>query len=229
MIERTTHSGGNISRNRPSVPINQGQLGFPWLLLAFAFPTSLLTFGSYLRYSPRPPSPPKLIIIKDLSNQLGVLTKTHYRTYPANVFRRCVSRRGLCVSTVSFTTPDPPFAASPSTMSGADPAGASPAAETGNKRRRTSGMYQRRRAVAACGPCRVRKTKCDNVRPACGFCQRNGGLCTYPDTSNDFSTYELCQDDLFVVEVVFLTLIFMPDSTRQAWPSWTESTTSCHY
>ncbi|KZL84807.1 vegetative cell wall protein gp1 [Colletotrichum incanum] len=62
--------------------------------------------------------------------------------------------------------------------------------ETGNKRRRTSGMYQRRRAVAACGPCRVRKTKCDNVRPACGFCQRNGGHCTYPDTSNDFSTFD---------------------------------------
>ncbi|KAK1709820.1 vegetative cell wall protein gp1 [Colletotrichum lupini] len=64
------------------------------------------------------------------------------------------------------------------------------APETSNKRRRTSGMYQRRRAVAACGPCRVRKTKCDNVRPACGFCQRNGGQCTYPDTSNDFSTFD---------------------------------------
>ncbi|KAF6836705.1 vegetative cell wall protein gp1 [Colletotrichum plurivorum] len=75
-------------------------------------------------------------------------------------------------------------------MSGADPAGEAPGTETGNKRRRTSGMYQRRRAVAACGPCRVRKTKCDNVRPACGFCQRNGGLCTYPDTSNDFSTFD---------------------------------------
>ncbi|KAH0431506.1 2og-fe oxygenase superfamily protein [Colletotrichum camelliae] len=73
-------------------------------------------------------------------------------------------------------------------MSGADAGSETP--EAGNKRRRTSGMYQRRRAVAACGPCRVRKTKCDNVRPACGFCQRNGGLCTYPDTTNDFSTFD---------------------------------------
>ncbi|KAK7458600.1 vegetative cell wall protein gp1 [Colletotrichum acutatum] len=48
------------------------------------------------------------------------------------------------------------------------------APETSNKRRRTSGMYQRRRAVAA----------------SCGFCQRNGGQCTYPDTSNDFSTFD---------------------------------------
>ncbi|UQC79176.1 vegetative cell wall protein gp1 [Colletotrichum lupini] len=69
------------------------------------------------------------------------------------------------------------------------------APETSNKRRRTSGMYQRRRAVAACGPCRVRKTKCDNVRPACGFCQRNGGQCTYPDTSNDFSTTSVTIDE----------------------------------
>ncbi|KAK6210047.1 vegetative cell wall protein gp1 [Colletotrichum tabaci] len=74
------------------------------------------------------------------------------------------------------------------TMSGAQAGNEAP--ETSNKRRRTSGMYQRRRAVAACGPCRVRKTKCDNVRPACGFCQRNGGHCTYPDTSNDFSTFD---------------------------------------
>ncbi|OLN87451.1 putative transcriptional regulatory protein [Colletotrichum chlorophyti] len=63
-------------------------------------------------------------------------------------------------------------------------------ADTGNKRRRTSVMYRRKRAVAACGPCRVRKTKCDNVRPACGFCQRNGGRCTYPDTTSDFSTFD---------------------------------------
>ncbi|KAL0932441.1 fungal specific transcription factor domain-containing protein [Colletotrichum truncatum] len=73
-------------------------------------------------------------------------------------------------------------------MSGPDAGNETP--DTGNKRRRTSGMYQRRRAVAACGPCRVRKTKCDNIRPACGFCQRNGGLCTYPDSSNDFSTFD---------------------------------------
>ncbi|KAF9893075.1 hypothetical protein FE257_012486 [Aspergillus nanangensis] len=34
-----------------------------------------------------------------------------------------------------------------------------------HKRRRISAMYQRRRAVTACLPCRTRKTKCDNIRP----------------------------------------------------------------
>ena len=29
--------------------------------------------------------------------------------------------------------------------------------------------------------CRQRKTKCDNQRPACGFCVAAGGECIYPD------------------------------------------------
>ncbi|KAI1409253.1 vegetative cell wall protein gp1 [Hypoxylon sp. FL1857] len=49
----------------------------------------------------------------------------------------------------------------------------------GNKRQRTAGMYRRRRAVAACQQCRIRKTKCDNARPVCGFCQKNQGQCIY--------------------------------------------------
>ncbi|KAH7113704.1 vegetative cell wall protein gp1 [Dactylonectria estremocensis] len=58
------------------------------------------------------------------------------------------------------------------------------------KRPRISGMYQRKRAVAACQPCRVRKTKCDNIKPACGFCARNGAQCTYADTASDHSSFD---------------------------------------
>ncbi|KAH6892564.1 vegetative cell wall protein gp1 [Thelonectria olida] len=61
---------------------------------------------------------------------------------------------------------------------------------SGNKRQRVSGLYQRKRAVAACQPCRVRKTKCDNVRPTCGFCTRHGAQCTYADSVNDHSSFD---------------------------------------
>ncbi|KAB8200198.1 hypothetical protein BDV34DRAFT_205348 [Aspergillus parasiticus] len=60
----------------------------------------------------------------------------------------------------------------------------------GHKRPRTAGMYQRRRAVTACLPCRTRKTKCDNIRPACGFCMRHNAQCTYGDTANDHSSFD---------------------------------------
>ncbi|KPM44215.1 hypothetical protein AK830_g2353 [Neonectria ditissima] len=61
---------------------------------------------------------------------------------------------------------------------------------SGRKRPRTSAMYQRKRAVAACQPCRVRKTKCDNIRPSCGFCTRHGAQCTYADSANDHSSFD---------------------------------------
>ncbi|KAI5928351.1 vegetative cell wall protein gp1 [Camillea tinctor] len=59
------------------------------------------------------------------------------------------------------------------------------------RRERTSGMYRRKRAVAACQQCRLRKTKCDNARPTCGFCQRNNGQCIYQDGGpSDYSSFD---------------------------------------
>ncbi|CAH0058243.1 unnamed protein product [Clonostachys solani] len=64
-------------------------------------------------------------------------------------------------------------------------------ADHANKRQRTAAMYQRKRAVTACQPCRLRKTRCDNVRPTCGFCSKNGAQCTYPEANNgDYSTFD---------------------------------------
>ncbi|KAJ4161008.1 hypothetical protein NW765_005858 [Fusarium oxysporum] len=62
----------------------------------------------------------------------------------------------------------------------------------GNKRQRTAAMYHRKRAVTACQSCRLRKTKCDNVRPVCGFCSRNGAQCVYPGSGpdSDYSSYD---------------------------------------
>ncbi|KAH8879240.1 hypothetical protein GQ53DRAFT_855030, partial [Thozetella sp. PMI_491] len=35
--------------------------------------------------------------------------------------------------------------------------------------------------------CRARKTKCDNKRPVCGFCESTGGRCVYGDEERDHS------------------------------------------
>ncbi|KAL3457969.1 hypothetical protein BJX64DRAFT_302309 [Aspergillus heterothallicus] len=42
---------------------------------------------------------------------------------------------------------------------------------------RGPGSYPRRRAVRACQVCRARRTKCDNKKPACSFCEKIGAKC----------------------------------------------------
>lgn len=42
---------------------------------------------------------------------------------------------------------------------------------------------RRKRALAACQFCRLRKTKCDNVRPVCGSCRHHQARCVYTDGS----------------------------------------------
>ncbi|KAF6833064.1 hypothetical protein CPLU01_05743 [Colletotrichum plurivorum] len=63
-----------------------------------------------------------------------------------------------------------------------------------SKRRRTapvgnsgpSATYARRkRAPTACHFCRLRKTKCDNARPICGFCRRHRASCVYGDGDDE--------------------------------------------
>ncbi|KAL2851501.1 hypothetical protein BJY01DRAFT_260808 [Aspergillus pseudoustus] len=68
-------------------------------------------------------------------------------------------------------------------------AGDSPAA----KRPRATAArsaYPRRRAIAACQLCRMRKTKCDNRRPSCGTCTLLQSQCVYQDASTDFSSFD---------------------------------------
>ncbi|KAJ3550109.1 hypothetical protein NM208_g145 [Fusarium decemcellulare] len=48
------------------------------------------------------------------------------------------------------------------------------------KRSRTTDDYaQRKRVPVACQFCRLRKVKCDNVRPSCGYCLRHKARCIY--------------------------------------------------
>ena len=58
--------------------------------------------------------------------------------------------------------------------------------------------YPRKRAIQACGTCRLRRTKCDNSRPSCSNCAGLGTECVYQQ--NDPSTYVLSS-----VEGLFLT------------------------
>lgn len=51
-----------------------------------------------------------------------------------------------------------------------------------SKRKRpapTNNLASRKRAFAACQFCRLRKTRCDNTRPTCGYCQLHNATCVY--------------------------------------------------
>ncbi|SPO01982.1 uncharacterized protein DNG_04655 [Cephalotrichum gorgonifer] len=60
-----------------------------------------------------------------------------------------------------------------------DPAAARVPAMTGV----AAPYVRRKRAIAACQFCRLRKTKCDNVRPVCGSCRHHQARCVYTDGS----------------------------------------------
>lgn len=59
----------------------------------------------------------------------------------------------------------------------------------GRKRQpaRGSASYIRKRAVTACQVCRARRTKCDNKKPSCSFCEKIGAKCiTQPTNYSSF-------------------------------------------
>ncbi|KAL7791861.1 hypothetical protein V8C37DRAFT_410244 [Trichoderma ceciliae] len=53
---------------------------------------------------------------------------------------------------------------------------------------RGTGAYARKRAVTACQVCRARRTKCDNKKPACSFCEKTGARCVTEPA--DCSTFD---------------------------------------
>lgn len=83
-------------------------------------------------------------------------------------------------------------------MDGADNAAASAPKETAsrppNRKRKAStsaragAAYPRKRAVNACAVCRARRTKCDNKKPKCSFCESVGAECRLE--SKDPSTFD---------------------------------------
>ena len=66
----------------------------------------------------------------------------------------------------------------------------SPTTVNNNNKRQTArgdASYPRKRANTACQVCRARKTKCDNRKPRCSFCERVGARCI-SSSSADLST-----------------------------------------
>lgn len=66
---------------------------------------------------------------------------------------------------------------------------------TTSKRRRrmntlSDSFARRKRASTACQFCRLRKTKCDNARPICGYCRDHGALCVYSDAVTEVGATE---------------------------------------
>lgn len=59
-------------------------------------------------------------------------------------------------------------------------------------------LVRRKRASTACQFCRIRKTKCDNVRPVCGVCRHHQATCTYAedDTGHSFEPVDQAGQDI---------------------------------
>lgn len=53
------------------------------------------------------------------------------------------------------------------------------AASSTRRRQLSDKLTQRKRAPIACQFCRLRKTKCDGVKPICGFCQHHSAQCIW--------------------------------------------------
>src|SRR6266536_5050324 len=66
----------------------------------------------------------------------------------------------------------------------------SPISQPRNRRPapRGTAAYPRKRAVTACQVCRARRTKCDNKKPSCSFCEKVGAKCL--TSSVDLSPFD---------------------------------------
>jgi hypothetical protein len=90
--------------------------------------------------------------------------------------------------TAPYTT-----AETPSERQGPDlddrPAETSTEEPPAKRKRQSRTTYGRKRSLAACEICRMRKAKCDNVRPSCSRCQDLKAQCVYRTNTYDHSTW----------------------------------------
>lgn len=77
--------------------------------------------------------------------------------------------------------------------------------EPAKKKQKKPGQSNRRRALTACNSCRVKKVKCDNVKPRCGSCMRAGVEdCVYnhEDIQRDMHSELLSQEILLRLDTI---------------------------
>jgi hypothetical protein len=91
---------------------------------------------------------------------------------------------------------------------------------------RVKSSYPRKRAIHACRNCRIRRTKCDNERPACSSCIDLGAECIYSDA--DPSTCVLSRGRTPNITFDYdADMDCGPEALiRRAWPSSRDSTPS---
>ncbi|KAH8896671.1 hypothetical protein GQ53DRAFT_803544 [Thozetella sp. PMI_491] len=65
------------------------------------------------------------------------------------------------------------------------PTGTAGSSRAGKRKLTTESFTRRKRVVTACQFCRLRKTKCDAVRPTCGYCLYHHAKCVYDDPDAD--------------------------------------------
>jgi Fungal Zn(2)-Cys(6) binuclear cluster domain len=80
------------------------------------------------------------------------------------------------------------FASDPPAVPPAASSAGSGAASGRRPAPRGTAAYPRKRANTACQVCRARRTKCDNKKPACSFCERVGAKCI--SSSVDLSAFD---------------------------------------
>ena len=53
-----------------------------------------------------------------------------------------------------------------------------------NENSRAAVVYPRKRSIAACRLCRIKKVKCNNARPSCDSCLTSRAECVYADSQD---------------------------------------------
>lgn len=85
-------------------------------------------------------------------------------------------------------------------MAGDEQFGRSTPPRPTKKVRRTGAetLVGRKRAYTACQFCRIRKTKCDNVKPVCGVCRHHQATCKYTedDSGHSFEPVDKAGQDI---------------------------------
>jgi Fungal Zn(2)-Cys(6) binuclear cluster domain. len=93
---------------------------------------------------------------------------------------------------------EPPYRHEATDASHSEGSSGDAAKVTSNKRHLLDSVarYPRKRGATACQICRIRKTKCDNARPACGFCVQHKARCVYGSSSEASLPFDAASEEI---------------------------------
>ena len=77
---------------------------------------------------------------------------------------------------------------------GSTPTGSQDGPRAQKRSRTTTDYTHRKRVPVACQFCRLRKVKCDNARPSCGYCLRQHARCVYGENDSPQPPSPVSQD-----------------------------------